>query len=91
MIYAWHMELQFNNEGLNIIVFLIVSCLNFPWLIPKQASIAAYRKLDHYRCIPIATMMLSRDTLPVLVSALYRSLHIYPVTPTPSKIPSYEG
>ena len=88
IIYAWHMEVQFNNEGLNIMfVFLIVSCPNFPWLIPKQVSITIVAFID----IPIATMMLSRDTLPVLVSALYRSLHIYPVTPTPSKIPSHEG
>jgi len=71
MIYAWHMEVQFNNEDLNMFVFLI--------------TIVAFIN------IPIAMMMLSRDTLPVLVSALYRSLHIYPVTPTPSKIPSYEG
>ena len=69
MIYAWHMEVQFNNEDLNMFVFLI--------------TIVAFIN------IPIAMMMLSRDTLPVLVSALYRSLHIYPVTPTPSKIPSY--
>jgi len=33
------MEVQFNNEGLNMFVFLIVSCPNFPWLIPKQVSI----------------------------------------------------
>ena len=40
IIYAWYMEVQFNNERLNIMfVFLIVSCPNFPWLIPKQVSI----------------------------------------------------
>ena len=35
-------------------------------------------------------MMLSRDTLSVLVSTLYCPLHIYPVTPTPSEVPSHE-
>jgi len=40
--------------------------------------------------IPIATHDDAIKGHVILVSALYRSLYIYPVTPTPPKIPSYE-
>jgi len=75
------MEVQFNNEDFNMFVFLAIPCPNFPlFLIDPQPGLN--RRLQKiwspslHLSIFLLLHMLLRDTLLILVSALYHSLHV---------------